>query len=55
MITLMTPALADFSAYCQDGAAVAASVRFGQPDPGPAADPPTGLLGPAALPLRGPR
>ena len=55
VITLMTPALEDFSAYCQDGAALAASVRFGQPDRGPAADPPTGLLGTAALSLRGTR
>jgi hypothetical protein len=55
VITLMTPTLEDFSAYCQDGAALAASVRFEQPDPGPAADPPTGLLGTAALSLRGPR
>jgi hypothetical protein len=55
VITLMTPALEDFTAYCEDGAALAASVRFGQPDPGPAPDPPTGLLGTAALSLRGSR
>jgi hypothetical protein len=53
VLTLMTPALEDFTAYCQDGAALATSVRFVQPDPDPAPDPPTGLLGTAALSLRG--
>jgi hypothetical protein len=54
VVTLMTPALEDFTAYCQDGAALAASVRFLPPDPdrGPE-EPPTGLLGTAALPFRG--
>ena len=53
VLTLMTPALEDFTAYCQHGAALAASVRFVQPAPDPAPDPPTGLLGTAALSLRG--
>jgi hypothetical protein len=54
MITLMTPVLEDFTAYCEDGAALASSVRFVPPesDPDPV-DPPTGLLGTAALSLRG--
>lgn len=42
-ITLMTPCLPDFTAYCEDGAALARSVRFVDP---PA---PVGLIGTTAL------
>jgi hypothetical protein len=42
VLTLMTPFLEDFVAYCEDGAALATSVRFTDPAP-------SGLIGAGAL------